>query len=62
MNPDTFPYVSEDLTQALRETFPITSQTLSQSHEKILEERGRQSLIDWLCQMHEAQTNKEPTE
>lgn len=59
MNPDTFPYVSEGLVEALQDMFPISYQTLCQSHEQILIEQGRQSLIEWLRNMHEAQTNKD---
>lgn len=62
MNPDAFPHVSEELVEALRELFPINTKTLEKDHESVLKECGRQTLIDWLQQMHEAQTNKEPTE
>lgn len=58
MNPDTFPYVSEELVEELQKMFPISYQTLCQPHEQVLIEQGRQSLIEWLRSMHEAQTNK----
>ena len=62
MNPDTFPFVSEELVNALEETFPVTLDTLSLPLEKVREESGRQGLIFWLRQMHEAQINKDLTE
>ncbi len=62
MNPDAFPFVSEELVEALRELFPVTTEHLGQPKEVVLKEYGRQTLIDWLHQMHEAQTNKELTE
>jgi hypothetical protein len=57
MTIDKFPPVSVELTNALREFFPINERTLEQSPIEIQSVRGMYSLITFLEHVTDVQTN-----
>ena len=57
MTIDKFPPVSVELTNALREFFPINERTLEQPQIEIQSMRGMYSLITFLEHVTDVQTN-----